>query len=57
MLPQMPSAGLPSKEAVAALPGARLITNEGQAFPGPGPSAYVVTKVAAQRNIYRVPVQ
>jgi hypothetical protein len=57
MLPPIPAAGLQSKEAVGALPGARLVTNEPQAFPGPHPSVYVVMKVTAQRNIYRVPVQ
>ena len=57
LLPQIPAAGLQSKEAVAAGPGVRLITNEPHAFPGPRPSVYVVMKVTAQRNIYRVPVQ
>ena len=57
MLPQIPAAGLQSKEAVGALPGARLVTNDPQAFPGSHPSVYVVMKVTAQRNIYRVPVQ
>jgi len=57
MLPQIPAAGLQSKAAVGALPGARLVTNEPHAFPGPHPSVHVVMKVTAQRNIYRVPVQ
>jgi hypothetical protein len=57
MLPKLPAAGLPSKEAVRALPGARLIANEPNTFPGPDPSVYVVMKVVAQRNVYRVPVQ
>jgi serine/threonine protein kinase len=57
MLPQIPAAGLQSKEAVGALPGARLVAKEPHAFPGPNPSVYVVMKVTAQRNIYRVPVQ
>jgi len=57
MLPQIPAAGLQSKEAVGALPGARLVTNEPHAFPGPHPSDYVMMKVMTQRNIYRVPVQ
>jgi dipeptidyl aminopeptidase/acylaminoacyl peptidase len=55
MLPPMPAAGLPSKEALAALPGARLVSNE-EIYPGPNPSTYAFTKLAAQRNIYRVPV-
>ena len=57
MLPQIPAAGLQSKGAVGALPGARLVANEPHAFPGPNPSVYAVMKVTAQRNIYRVPVQ
>ena len=55
MLPPIPAVGFPSKEAVAALPGARLIS-EASVFPGPDPSIYTFTKVATQRNIYRVPV-
>jgi hypothetical protein len=56
MLPPIPAAGFPSKEAVAALPGAQLIPQEA-AFPGPNPAVYAFMKVSAQRNIYRVPVQ
>jgi hypothetical protein len=56
MLPAIPSAGLQSKAAVEAMPGARLISNEPHAFPGPGPSTYAFMKVTTQRNIYRVPV-
>ncbi|OFW25943.1 MAG: hypothetical protein A3H97_12485 [Acidobacteria bacterium RIFCSPLOWO2_02_FULL_65_29] len=55
MLPPIPASGFPSREAVAALPGARLISEE-SVFPGPDPSIYAFMKVAAQRNIYRVPV-
>jgi uncharacterized protein YjiK len=55
MLPPIPASGFPSKEAVAALPGARLISEE-RVWPGPNPSIYAFTKVATQRNIYRVPV-
>jgi Tol biopolymer transport system component len=57
LLPPIPAGGLQSTAAVAALPGARLVTNEPHAFPGPLPSMYVVMKVTTQRNIYRVPVQ
>jgi eukaryotic-like serine/threonine-protein kinase len=57
MLPRIPALGLQSNAAVAALPGARLVTNEPHAFPGPNSSMYVVMKVTTQRNIYRVPVQ
>jgi hypothetical protein len=37
------------------LPGARRIPQEFP-FTGPDPSLYALTKVAIQRNIYRVPV-
>jgi len=55
MLPPVPVEGFPSKDAVARLPGARLVS-EGEVYPGPNPSIYAFTKVSAQRNIYRVPV-
>ena len=55
MLPPIPVSGFPSKEAVAALPGARLISEQ-SVFPGPDPTVYAFMKVATQRNIYRVPV-
>ena len=55
MLPPIPASGFPSKEAVAALPGARLISEE-NVWPGPNPSVYALMKVSTQRNIYRVPV-
>jgi Tol biopolymer transport system component/predicted Ser/Thr protein kinase len=54
MLPPIPAGGFKSKEAVAALPGAQLVTDE-SVFPGPNPSVYAFTRVATQRNIYRVP--
>jgi len=55
-MPTIPASGLQSKDAVAALPGARLVSEENNVFPGPNPSIYAFTKVATQRNIYRVPV-
>ncbi|MGH9202145.1 MAG: TolB family protein, partial [Vicinamibacterales bacterium] len=55
MLPRIPAAGFPSKDAVAALPGAQLVSNE-DVFPGPNPSIYAFMKVSTHRNIYRVPV-
>ena len=55
VLPPIPPKGFPSKEAVAALPGARLVSEKG-VYPGPNPSIYAFMKVTAQRNIYRVPV-
>lgn len=57
MLPQIPAAGLRSREALGRLPGVRLITDEPHAFPGPDPSTYAFMKVTTQRNIYRVPVR
>ncbi len=56
MLPSIPASGFGSKEAVAALPGARLVS-EGRVFPGPNPSIHAFTRTATQRNIYRVPVR
>jgi Tol biopolymer transport system component len=55
MLPPIPSTGFRSEGEVAAVPGARRLADVG-AFPGPTPSAYAYIKIAAQRNIYRVPV-
>jgi hypothetical protein len=55
ILPAIPPSGYPSKEAVAALPGARLLSEE-PIYPGPNPSVYALMKVSTQRNIYRVPV-
>jgi Tol biopolymer transport system component len=56
MLPALPALGFASKEAVAAFPGARLVSEEPNVFPGPDPSIYALTKVATQKNIYRVSV-
>jgi hypothetical protein len=55
LLPPIPASGIASKEAVAALPGARLVSEE-DVYPGPNPSVYAFVKVSTQRNIYRVPV-
>jgi hypothetical protein len=41
---------------VATLRRARLISAHDNVFPGPNPSIYAFTKVATQRNIYRLPV-
>jgi hypothetical protein len=54
-LPPIPASGFRTKEDVAALPGARLIPEQG-AFAGPNPSLYAFSRFATQRNIYRVPV-
>jgi len=56
VLPPIPASGFRTRQEVAALPGARLISQEQAVFPGPTPSAYAFIKVAIQRNIYRVPV-
>lgn len=55
LLPAMPPRGFSSRAAVAAVPGARLLS-EDSIFPGPDPSVYAFMKVTAHRNIYRVPV-
>ena len=56
LLPAIPAGGIKSKDGVAALPGARLISEQDRPVPGPNPSTYVFAKVSTQRNIYRVPV-
>jgi hypothetical protein len=56
VLPSIPASGFPTKEAVAALPGAQLVSEVARMFPGPTPSTYAFVKVSTQRNIYRVPV-
>jgi eukaryotic-like serine/threonine-protein kinase len=56
LLPPLPAGGIQSRQAVAALPGARLISEQEHTFPGPSLSSYAFMKVASQRNIYRVPV-
>ena len=57
LLPGVPAGGIQSKEGVAALPGARLISEQARSMPGPNPSIYAFVKVSTQRNIYRVPMQ
>ena len=56
MLPPIPAGGIKSKDGVAALPGARLISEQDRPVPGPNLSTYAFAKVSTQRNIYRVPV-
>jgi len=55
LLPPVPAKGFSSKEAITAVPGARLVAKE-RVYPGPNPSIYAFMKVTTQRNIYRVPV-
>jgi hypothetical protein len=55
MLPPLPASGYRSKEEVAAVPGVRVIPLQG--FPGIDLSVYAFTKIATQRNIYRVSVR
>jgi len=54
ILPPIPPSGFQTEKDVASLPGTRLIPRG--VFPGPNPVVYAFTKVATQRNIYRVPV-
>jgi dipeptidyl aminopeptidase/acylaminoacyl peptidase len=54
-LPPMLAAGVASKEGLAALPGAMLVSEQ-EVYPGPEPSTYALMKVTSQRNIYRVSV-
>ena len=57
MLPDIPAGGIQSKEGVAKLPGAQVVSTQERTFPGPDPSVYAFMKVSTQRNIYRVPVR
>jgi Tol biopolymer transport system component len=54
-LPDLPVSGVKTVEEAAALPGATVI-EQGNISPGKDPSTYAFTKVTAQRNLYRVPI-
>jgi dipeptidyl aminopeptidase/acylaminoacyl peptidase len=54
-LPPILASGVASKEGLAALPGAKLVSEQ-EVYPGPDPSTYALMKVTSQRNIYRVSV-
>jgi hypothetical protein len=56
MLPPVPAGGIQSREGVAALPGARLVSEQDRTVPGPNPTTYAFVRVSTQRNIYRVPL-
>jgi len=55
VLPPLPAGGLNSSADLAALPGARLVS-ERQVFGGPSPSIYTYLQATTHRNIYRIPV-
>ena|SRR5438094_424858 len=56
ILPPLPASGMIRfPEDAASLPGARLVSSQ-RVFAGPNPSVYAFTRVATQRNIYRIPV-
>jgi Tol biopolymer transport system component len=55
ILPPLPAGGLNSSADLAALPGARLVS-ERQVFGGPNPSIYTYLQATTHRNIYRIPV-
>jgi Tol biopolymer transport system component len=52
-LPPLPPSGIGSQLDAAALPGARVISEE-RAFVGPNPSVYAFPRLTTHRNIYRV---
>lgn len=54
VVPDLPAAGFQSEQELAAFAGARLVARGPNVFPGPTPDVYAFTKVATQRNIYRV---
>jgi hypothetical protein len=55
-IPRIPAGGFHSEEEIARLPGARRI-DEGTVMPGPSPNVYAFYRGAAQRNLYRIPIQ
>jgi len=55
MLPEIPGGGFPSAQALAKLPGVRIIDTPDVA-PGPTPDVYAFSRGKVQRNLYRVPV-
>ena len=55
-LPRIPAGGFRSEEEVAHLPGARRI-DETDIRPGPSLDVYAFYRGAAQRNLYRIPIQ
>jgi hypothetical protein len=54
VLPALPPSGFESAKAVAAVPGAQLVTEQANVYTGPKPSLYAFTKATTHRNIYRV---
>jgi Tol biopolymer transport system component len=52
-LPDLPASGITSPDAVAKLPGVRLIEQPG-ATPGPLASTYVFVKTEIRRNLFRI---
>jgi hypothetical protein len=55
VLPALPPGGVKSLEDVSAIRGAKPFATPA-AFPGTDPSVYAYQKLAAQRNIFQVPV-
>jgi serine/threonine protein kinase len=55
LLPERLIQGLPSEQEMMKLPGVQVI-GPGDVSPGPTADVYAVTRVAVQRNLYRVPV-
>jgi eukaryotic-like serine/threonine-protein kinase len=55
MLPSIPSTGIMSPMAAAALPDAHAISEQ-RAFGGASPSIYAFPRVTTHRNVYRIPV-
>jgi Tol biopolymer transport system component len=54
-LPPIPDAGFPSEQAIASLPGVRIIDSADVA-PGPSPEIFAFSRTTVQRNLYRVPI-
>jgi Tol biopolymer transport system component len=55
MLPDIPSAGFRTADAVAKFPGAHVIDSPDGA-PGPTPETFAFSRETVQRNLYRIPI-
>jgi Tol biopolymer transport system component len=55
MFPQIPAEGFTTDDAIAAIPGIRII-EFGDVVPGPTPDIYAYSQQTVQRNLYRIPL-
>jgi hypothetical protein len=55
MLPDIPSAGFRTADAIVKFPGAHMIDSPDGA-PGPTPETFAFSRETVQRNLYRIPI-